>query len=465
MVEGHSVHRIAARFRQTLVGRRVAASSPNGRFSEGSNAIHGSRLNRMEAVGKNLFAFFGPNNHIVVHVHFGMSGVWSLHNRHEEPDVKATTRLRLEQLSDDNSEETTASSSTKNELLVAHLSCMTCNFGGPELYTTKVASLGMDPLRHDADPDALWQIVQSSKRSIGKLVMDQSFFAGPGNIYRAEILFLAGIHPETLGMDLDRSSFDRVWDASVQLLRRGYDTGSILTVDPLLDPDVAKRGERRYIYNKSHCARCRGIVRSWDISGRTCYACETGCQKRLKADESNDTTSPKPMVTPVIKNEMKQHVPFISHCARDGAARRFDQLGPAGLTVKEIRSRLENILGSDSPLPPKSARKAVYVQALNVAMAAAAAPNEKYSSLVVSSLPAPKISAEEAAREKACAGEHRGVEHVAELSSHQAVKAIERTPTSQIVVEQTPSNPQKEHKRKIESECKPKPRRRLRLEK
>jgi formamidopyrimidine-DNA glycosylase len=417
----------------------------------------------MEAVGKNLFAFFGPNN-IVVHVHFGMSGVWSLHKQHEEPEVKATTRLRLEQLSD-NSEEIASSSSTNNELLVAHLSCMTCNFGGPELYTTKVASLGMDPLRHDADPDALWQSVQFSKRSIGKLVMDQSFFAGPGNIYRAEILFLAGIHPDTLGMDLDRSSFDRVWNVSVQLLRRGYDTGSILTVDPLLDPDVAKRGERRYIYNKSHCARCRGIVRSWDISGRTCYACETGCQKRLKADESNDTTSPKPMVTPVIKNEMKQHVPFISHCARDGAARRFDQLGPAGLTVKEIRTRLENILGSDSPLPPKSARKAVYVQALNVAMAAAAAPNEKYSSLVVSSLPAPKISAEEAAREKACAGEHRGVEHVAELSSHQAVKAIERTPTSQIVVEQTPSNPKKEHKRKIESECKPKPRRRLRLEK
>jgi hypothetical protein len=173
------------------------------------------------------------------------------------------------------------------------------------------------------------------------------------------------------------------------------------------------------------------------------------------------------MVTPVIKKEMKQHVPFISHCARDGAARRFDQLGPAGLTVKEIRSRLENILGSDSPLPPKSARKAVHVEALKVAMATAAS-NEKKLSFVDASLPAPKISAEEAAREKACAGEHRGVEHVAELSSHQAVKAIECTPISQIVVEQRPKapfNPQKDYKRKTEGEWKPKPRRRLRLEK
>ena len=81
MVEGHSVHRIASRFRTQLVGKKFAASSPNGRFAEGSQAIDNRVLSRMEAVGKNLFAFFSPeeaiastDDDVVVHVHFGMSG-------------------------------------------------------------------------------------------------------------------------------------------------------------------------------------------------------------------------------------------------------------------------------------------------------------------------------------------------------------------------------------------------------
>lgn len=58
MVEGHSVHRIASRFRSQLVGRKFAATSPNARFTEGATAIDRRTLSRVEAVGKNLFAFF-----------------------------------------------------------------------------------------------------------------------------------------------------------------------------------------------------------------------------------------------------------------------------------------------------------------------------------------------------------------------------------------------------------------------
>ena len=73
MVEGHSVHRIASRFRTTLVGRKFKATSPNARFMEGADAINGRTLSRMEAVGKNLFAFFNNGNEtsdIVVHGKF-----------------------------------------------------------------------------------------------------------------------------------------------------------------------------------------------------------------------------------------------------------------------------------------------------------------------------------------------------------------------------------------------------------
>ena len=74
--------------------------------------------------------------------------------------------------------------------------------------------------------------VRTSKKSVGLLLMDQGFWAGVGNIYRAEILFVARVHPSVPGVQLTRDEFDRIWSTSVALMRRGYEQGSILTVDP-----------------------------------------------------------------------------------------------------------------------------------------------------------------------------------------------------------------------------------------
>lgn len=373
MVEGHSVSRLASRFRTTLVGRTFSASSPNGRFADGASVIDGRVLSRMEAIGKNLFAFFsngnGTNNDgteddaIVVHVHFGMSGAWALFSGlDEEPEVKATTRLRLE--------EVTSNSSVR---YATHLSAMTLQHGDMSLYANKKASLGQDPLRSDA----------------------------------AEILFLAGVYPTTLGTAIDRATFNRIWNVTVKLLRRGYDTGSILTVDASIDPEVAQRGERRYIYNKSNCARCGGRVSSWNISGRTCYACEGGCQVEITTAAINKMES-----AAIVKKEKKdvsvkkQHVPFVSHCAPIALQQRLEQGGAEQLTISEIRSVLEQMVDNSSvggvSLPPKSARKLVHVNALNKLL------NQKQKVIipkkekVVASkpLPPPSICAEEAAREK-----------------------------------------------------------------
>ena len=80
MVEGHSVHRIAVAHTRRLCGRSFKATSPNGRFSDGARLINGRSFSRIEAIGKNLFAFFAAAGQpdVVVHVHFGMSGRWSL---------------------------------------------------------------------------------------------------------------------------------------------------------------------------------------------------------------------------------------------------------------------------------------------------------------------------------------------------------------------------------------------------
>jgi formamidopyrimidine-DNA glycosylase len=379
MVEGHSVHRVAAFHRRTLIGKKFSATSPNGRFTDGAKAIHGKTFSRIEAVGKNLFAFFGGTSEastVVVHVHFGMAGAWAVYQDTPAPEPTKTNRLRLECPG-----------------IVADLSAMTVKYGGMDMYNDKRSKLGEDPLRKDANPENLWERIQKSKKSIGFLLMDQSFFAGPGNIYRAEILFKAGIHPEKIGVELQREEFDRVWFHTVALLQRGFELGSIITVDPEEAVALGNPRLRRYIYNSSRCPRCNSSIKSWMLNSRTCYACPI-CQPM-------DSTK-SAIVTPV-----KNHVPFNSHCAYETMEKRLSETGPTRLTVVEIKRELSRLGVAFS----SKAKKAELVNLLD----------EARNSNVI-----PVVSPEEAALEKAYAGESLAVEHIAELSSDQARMARSR---------------------------------------
>lgn len=411
MVEGHSVHRVATMHRQRLVGKAFVATSPNGRFAEGAKAIHNKVFYRIEAVGKNLFAFFRANeqdgNPVVCHVHFGMAGNWAVYQEGEEvPEPTATNRLRL---------------THSGAGLTADLSAMTVNHGGMELYTGKRSKLGQDPLRDDADVELLWTRVKKSKKSIGALIMDQSFFTGPGNIYRAEILFKSGIHPDTPGLALERQEFDLIWKHTVALLQRGYQTGSILTVDPEEAKQLGKPQMRRYIYNTSHCPRCESRIQVWNIASRTCYACPKCQPKRAldKEEEGVDSkTSSKKKTSRKAKTIKKENcVPFNSHCARESTESRLKESGPDRLTVKELKAQLATLGFKDVP---KNLRKADLVQLLST-------QQNKQGVVKAEPVTFPSdidiVSSEVAAAEKAEANESLAVEHIAELAPGQARRA------------------------------------------
>lgn len=74
MPEGHSVHRIARQFDRNIVGRAVAASSPQGRFVEGAAVLDGREALEVRAVGKQMFLRFDPD--VWLRVHLGMYGAW-----------------------------------------------------------------------------------------------------------------------------------------------------------------------------------------------------------------------------------------------------------------------------------------------------------------------------------------------------------------------------------------------------
>jgi len=431
------VSRIAHRFNRLLRGRKFKASSPNGRFRDEAHVIDGKKFAKMEAIGKNLFAFFEADKHSgshhVIHIHFGMSGRFMLTSKDAAAEPTGTTRLRLE-----------------DEKYVALLSAMTVKLGSDELFAEKKRVLGQDPLREDADPEILWKKIQKSNKIIGRLLMDQSFFAGVGNIFRAEILFKAGVHPNIPASMISRESFDRIWFHTVELLQRGFQTGSILTVDKEEAEKLGKPKIRRYIYNQAKCGRCDGPVKSWDMASRTCYAC-LACQPRMTGMSDGDEEDAQVETGKV----------FLSHCARDSLEDRLKT--PEKLTLQELKRELQaNDLSTSgrkaellqryvehvelqatcssssssikklrvSELKVKlkeaglktSGKKAVLVKRLEEAMEM---NDVKDITLVVEKkekLPKPGTkhiqaiaSATYAAREKKRAGEKRNVEHVAEL--------------------------------------------------
>ncbi|MBE7209934.1 MAG: Fpg/Nei family DNA glycosylase, partial [Gluconacetobacter diazotrophicus] len=59
MPEGHSVRRLADAFAGSFTGKRVAASSPQGRFADGAAVLDGRVLDRADAHGKHMFLRFG----------------------------------------------------------------------------------------------------------------------------------------------------------------------------------------------------------------------------------------------------------------------------------------------------------------------------------------------------------------------------------------------------------------------
>jgi len=340
-----------------------------------------------------------------------MAGVWAifaLAAGEAVPDPTPTTRLRLE-----------------DGEYVAHLSAMTVQHGSVELFEQKRAELGEDPLRADADPGALWAKVSGSARPIGQIIMDQGFFAGPGNIYRAEMLHAARVHPNIPGKHLTRSQFDDIWAAGVEQLGVGFAKGSIITVRPEDARALGKPDLRRYIYNRATCGRCDSRVLSWNMAGRTCYACPS-CQPTTLGTE--------------VKADLREGVVFNSHCARETLNARLAQGGARALTVPELRTILRE-RGEDFTGLKKDLVIKVEALALD---GSAKGTGDLYNGSSPGKVPAAPAgdelakdeftTPERAAMEKALAGESRAVEHVAELAPEQAKRAVERATTPEAAV-------------------------------
>lgn len=332
MPEGHSVHRIARQFALHFVGKRVAASSPQGRFAAGAAELDGHMMVAAKAVGKQMFLEF--DNGLWLRVHLGMYGAWdfagditadatvaSAGGRMGQTNQRGTvlpgavpagarasdaeaslssigaprrTRLRMAE-----SEELEAPiesfppepiGAVRVRLLtdasVADLRGPTaCEVLQPEEVAAALARLGPDPIV-DTDRAAEERFVASVRRKptpIGLILMDQAVVAGIGNVYRAELLFRARLNPHTPGKLLPEDTVRALWADWRHLLTIGVETGQMLTMDGLTGEEytaaLANRSDRHWVYHRAGlpCRVCGTTIVVELAANRKLYYCPN-CQ-------------------------------------------------------------------------------------------------------------------------------------------------------------------------------------------
>lgn len=256
MPEGHVTHGLARDLRMTLRGTPVRATSPQGRFAEGAALVDGLALVRTDAWGKYLFLDFGHGR--IVHIHLGLIGKL----RPTAPALPPApgVRLRLE-----------------NDSYAWQLTGPTrCSIITPAEKKAICAPLGADPLRARPDVDAMRARLQRRRAPLGAVLLDQTVIAGIGNVYRAELLFLRGIHPLRPASTLTDDEVAGLWTETVVQLRRGLRLNRIVTRVPgevrrplaRLEPE-----DRLYVYHRDTCRWCGTELQTLVLGGRPLQLC------------------------------------------------------------------------------------------------------------------------------------------------------------------------------------------------
>ena len=260
MPEGHKTHRLAIDHTESLAGKTLRVTSPQGRFRGDARKVTGRTMDRVEAVGKQMFYHFDGGR--IVHVHLGRYGGF---RREASPPPKPVGQIRMRMVAP--------------EMTLDLRGPTRCRVIDADERAAVIAKLGPDPLAGGRKSDVRRNLTGSSK-PIAALLLDQSLIAGVGNIFRAEMLWEIEMDPMTPGDELSRDGFDRLWRAILSQMRKGLRYGKIVTVTARQAgrPLTELEGKDRFqIYGHPTCPRCGGAIATPDVASRRLYWCP-GCQ-------------------------------------------------------------------------------------------------------------------------------------------------------------------------------------------
>ncbi len=240
MPEGDTVWRSCRRLHAALAGQRLTRCE----FRVPQLATTDlTGLDVREVVSRGKHQLFRFSDGQTLHTHFRMEGSWRtfIHGRRWSGGQPHQIRAVLS---------TAGHDAVGYRLPVVEL------LATAEEHTV-VGHLGPDLLGPDWDLDeAVRRIGEHPDRTIGEALLDQRNLAGIGTFYRAEVLFLQGVHPRRPVRDVP--DVPRLVDRAQRLLLANRVRAEQSTTGDL------RTGRRAWVFERVHqaCRRCGTPIRT-----------------------------------------------------------------------------------------------------------------------------------------------------------------------------------------------------------
>lgn len=275
MPELPEVETIVRKLRPHLVNRRIdevevlwARTVDRPGLPDFQRILTGATITGLGRRGK--FLIFDLNTGHTLLVHLRMSGKFSLRSPADGPGGHEHARLRMK-LDD-------------GAWLVFINQRKFGRFYLVDDVSEIVGALGPEPLSQGFTVSWLQGALEGRRGEIKRLLLDQHFLAGLGNIYASEALWRARIHPERPAGSLSDAEVRRLHRAIVTTLKSGIDHGGTSLDDrQYVYPDgrLGAYQEQLCVYDREgdQCPRCGYPLERIVQGQRSTYLCPV-CQEK-----------------------------------------------------------------------------------------------------------------------------------------------------------------------------------------
>jgi len=145
------------------------------------------------------------------------------------------------------------------------------------------SNLGLDIFNPDFSPKYIFDQLSKSRRPIKIILLDQHYFAGIGNIYANDALFLSGIHPKTPSNKITLKQAKLIHKYLIEIMRQSVLAGGSTARDnKYIRPDGTS-GQNQFFFRTYErkgepCLKCGTKIEYLKLGGRGTFFCPQ-CQK------------------------------------------------------------------------------------------------------------------------------------------------------------------------------------------
>ncbi len=140
---------------------------------------------------------------------------------------------------------------------------------------------GLGPEPFDLSVEQFSHMLASKTTKIKPLLMDQTFISGIGNLYAAEALFRAGIHPGRISSSLSEKEKEQLLQEINKTLQEAIKyKGSSVDQYVQLNGELGDYVRYHKVYDREGepCLHCKTPIKRISLGGRGTYFCPR-CQK------------------------------------------------------------------------------------------------------------------------------------------------------------------------------------------